>query len=172
MRALTLTVILSAGVSWAAPAPATPNPPLTTAQRTQAAQLAARMNQLPQPLSNSAQQLYDGVARARGEILVVTGGLPQGLAQALVTAAKGGAKITVLADSKVASGLLPLKRSGVALYRSTVPVRQGMLVHNDVTLTGRLVNTVERTQGAYRSVSMVTTIRTSWRDLIKLGVRL
>ncbi|GAA5534758.1 hypothetical protein [Deinococcus aluminii] len=173
LHAWPLAVAALAGLSAASAANSPKAPPnLSPKERGQATQMMREMTARPQALPPNPRPLYSGLEAARGEVLVVTYQMPQELADALVKAARGGARVTVLADARTVRSMLALKRVGIALYRSGVPVNQGILVYGPVVLTGRLVNRVEQSSSAFRSVTTAEAIRTTWPTLMKLSLRL
>ncbi|MBZ9752191.1 hypothetical protein GO986_12335 [Deinococcus sp. HMF7620] len=169
-----LGVLLVASM-WAAVAGAqtsTNARPLTSAERAAATQLSKQYNAPPQKLAVQAPQLYASLSRVQGEVLVITYQMPQALADALVKAARGGARVTVLTDQRGAPLLLPLKKAGIALYKTASPVDQGVVVYGSTVLTGTLVNKVERQSAAYTSATTAETFRATWPTLLKISVKL
>ncbi|GAA5512274.1 hypothetical protein Dcar01_00988 [Deinococcus carri] len=173
LHACLLAVAALAGLSAASAASSPKAPPnLSPRERGQATQMMWEMTARPQALPLNPRSLYRSLGAARGEVLVVTYQMPQDLADALVKAARAGARVTVLADARTARSMLALKSVGIALYRSSVPVNQGILVYGPVVLTGHLVNQVEQSSSAFSSVTTAEAIRTTWPTLMKLSLRL
>lgn len=170
LLACTALVGLSAASAAAGPSQAPPR--LSTKERAQATQMMWELTARPQALPLNPGVLYGDLGAARGEILVVTYQMPQDLADALVKAARGGARVTVLTDPRTVRSMLALKGVGIALYQSSVLVTQGILVYDSVVLTGRLVNKVEQSASAFRSPTTADSIRATWPTLVKLSTRI
>ena len=166
------TALAGLSAASAATGPVQTPPNLSSKDRAQATQLMREMTARPQTLPLNRGALYGDLGAARGEVLVVTYQMPQELADALVKATRGGARVTVLTDARTARSMVALKSVGVALYRSSIPVNQGILVYDSVVLTGRLVNKAEQGSSAFRSVTTADSIRTTWPTLVKLSTRL
>lgn len=166
------TALVGLSAANAATGPAQTPPNLSSKDRAQATQMMREMTARPQVLPPDRGALYRDLGAARGEVLVMTYQMPQDLADALVKAARGGARVTVLSDARTANSMAALKSVGIALYRSSIPVNQGILVYDSVVLTGRLVNKAEQGSSAFRSVTTADSIRATWPTLVKLSTRL
>lgn len=169
---LTVTALAGLSAASAVTVSAQTPPKLSSKERAQATQMMREMTARPQTLPLNRETLYGDLGAARGEVLVVTYQMPQELADALVKAARGGARVMVLTDARTARSMMALKSVGIALYRSSIPVNQGILVYDSVVLTGRLVNKAEQDSSAFRSVTTADSIRTTWPTLVKLSTRL
>ncbi|MBB5234192.1 hypothetical protein [Deinococcus budaensis] len=169
---LTVTALAGLSAASAATAPSQTPPKLSSKERAQATQMMRELTARPQALLLNPGVLYGDLGADRGEVLVVTYQMPQDLADALVKAARAGARVTVLTDARTARSMVALKSVGIALYRSSIPVNQGILVYGSVVLTGRLVNKTEQGSSAFRSVTTADSIRATWPTLVKLSTRL
>ena len=131
-----------------------------------------QMTAAPRIITPEARTLWGELAISRGDIYVMTQVMPQPLADALIKAARGGAKVTVLSSAPFIHTLRPLKAAGVALYESAFPVEQGLLVYNSTVVTGELVNAREEVSTAFESLSAIMSLRQGWPHLLNTSRRM
>ncbi|GAA5501035.1 hypothetical protein Dxin01_00766 [Deinococcus xinjiangensis] len=145
---------------------------LSKADQAAAQQRFQELSAEPKRLNISQQALYATVGASSGEILVVTGQMPQPLVNALTRAAQRGAKVSIITSPAFAKMTLSLKTQRINIYEARYPLDQSLLAFGSTFVVGNWVDVRGGEGMAYQSLSTVMSLRESWPSLLKVSSKL